>query len=125
MIIVGDSLLRGMQDSTCWPDLIHRKVCCLRGTWVRDISRKHPSLIHPCDYPLLIVQASNDEAAERSMRIIKKGFSGLGWLVDGEGVQVAFSSFPSVVWRDSEEQENPSHKYMAERLVQTQEFWVL
>jgi len=65
----------------------------------------------------LIVQASNDEAAERSMRIIKKDFSGLGWLVDGEGVQVAFSSFPSVVWRDSEEQEKPSHKYMAERLV--------
>jgi len=51
----------------CWPNPTR--------IWVRDISRKHPGLIHPFDcYPLLIVQAGSLEVAERSLRIIKKDF---------------------------------------------------
>jgi len=37
------------------------------------------SLICPSDYyPLLIVQAGSDEVADRSLRIIKNDFRGLG-----------------------------------------------
>ena len=50
VIVVGDSLLRGTEGPICWPDPTCRKVCCLFGARVRDISRKLPSLIHPSDY---------------------------------------------------------------------------
>ena len=94
VVVIGDSLLRG---STL------REVCCLPGAQVRDISRKLPGLICPSDYyPLLIVQAGSDEVAEKSLRTIKKDFRGLGWVVDGVGVQVVFSSILSVAGQDTE-----------------------
>ena len=78
-------------------------MCCLPGAWVRDISRKLPGLIRPSDYyPLLIIQAGRDEIAEKSLRSIKKDFRGLGRVVDGAGVQVVFSSVPSVAGKGTE-----------------------
>ena len=78
-------------------------MCCLPGARVRDISRRLPGLIRPSDYyPLLIIQAGSDEVAERSLRAIKKDFRGLGRVVEGAGVQVVFSSIPSVAGRDTE-----------------------
>ena len=51
----------------------------LPGAQVRDTSRKLPGLIHPSGYyPVLIVQASSDEVADRSLRAIKNDFRGLG-----------------------------------------------
>ena len=98
VIVVGDSLLRGTEEAICWPDHIRREVCCLPGEQVRDISRKLLSLNHPSDYyPLLIVQAGSAEVAERSLRVIKKDFRGLGQMVEGLGAQVVFSSLPSGV----------------------------
>ena len=92
MIVVGKSLRRGTEDPVCQPDPTHWEVCSFPWARVRDISRKLPILIQTSDhYPLLIVQASSDEVAERVPRTIKKGLSGLGWLVDGAGVQVVFS----------------------------------
>ena len=71
--------------------------------WVRDILRKLPRLICPSDYyPLLIVQAGSDEDSEKSLRTIKRNFRALGQLVDGAGVQVVFSSVPSVAAKDTE-----------------------
>lgn len=44
--------------------------------------------------------------------------------MDGARVQVVFLFFPSVTGKDTErQQESPSHKCMAERLVKMQEFW--
>jgi len=75
---------------------------------VRDDSRKLPSLTHPSDYYiLLIVQAGNNEVAERSVRSIKRDFRALGQLVDGVGIQVIFSSVPSVAGRDTERSRRP------------------
>ena len=66
-IIVGDSLLKGTEGPICQPDAIQREVCCLPGVRVRDISRKLPGLICLSDYyPLLVVQVSSDDAAERT-----------------------------------------------------------
>ncbi|XP_031408827.1 transcription factor SOX-5-like [Meleagris gallopavo] len=88
VVVIGDSLLRGTEGPICWPDPTRREVCCLPGEQVRDISRKLPGLIRPSDYySLLIVQADSDKVAEKSLRTIKKDFRGLGWVVDGAGMQ--------------------------------------
>ena len=69
-------------------------------TLFRDISRTTPGLIHPSEYyPLLVVQVGSDEVAEKSLGTIKKDFRGLGQVVDGVGMQVVFSSIPSVASR--------------------------
>lgn len=92
MIIIGNSLLRGTEGPKCWPNSTHKEVCCLPGVWVRDISRKLLSMIHPSDYyPLLMVQAGSNEVVERSLRIVKKDFMVLGWLMDKADIQVIFS----------------------------------
>jgi len=73
-------------------------VCCF--PW--DITKKLPDLIRSSDYyPLIIVQAGSNEAAERSLRAIRSVFRALGQLVDGARVQVVFSSVSSVVVRDT------------------------
>ena len=103
MIVVGKSLWRGTEDPVCQPDPTHWEVCSFPWARVRDISRKLPILIQTSDYyPLLIAQASSDEISEKSLRIIKKDFRGLGWLVDGMGVQVVFSSIHSMSGKDTE-----------------------
>ena len=112
VFVIGDSLLRGTEGPICQPDPTRREVCCLPGAWVRDISSKLPGLIRPSDYyPLLIIQASRDEIAEKSLTSIKKDFRGLGRVVDGAGMQVVFSSIPSVAGKGTERiQKNPPLK---------------
>ena len=103
VVVIGDSLLRGTEGPICRPEPTHKEVCCLPGARVRDISRKLPGLIRPSDYyPLLIIQAGRDEIAEKSLRSIKKDFRGLGRVVDGAGMQVVFSSIPSVTGKGTE-----------------------
>ncbi|XP_048824010.1 uncharacterized protein LOC125703493 [Lagopus muta] len=103
VIVVGDSLLKGTEGPICRPDPTRREVCCLPGARVRDISRKLPGLIRPSDYyPLLVVQVGSDDTAKRSLRAIKNDFKGLGRVLDGAGMQVIFSSIPSVAGKDSE-----------------------
>lgn len=50
----------------------------------------------------MIVQAGSDDIEERSLKAIKQDFRGLGRLVDGAGVQVVFSSIPTVAGRGTE-----------------------
>ena len=45
LVVIGDSLLRGTEGSTCQPDPTCMKVCCLPRAQVKDISRKLPDLI--------------------------------------------------------------------------------
>ena len=57
-IVVGDSLLWGMEGSICRPNPTCREVCCLPGAQggPRDIARKVLGLVCSSDYcPLLIV----------------------------------------------------------------------
>ena len=103
VIVVGDSLLRGTEGPVCRRDPTRREVCCLPAARVRDISRKLPSLIRPSGYyPLLIVQASSNGIADRSLRIINNDFRRLGKLVDGAGIQVVFASIPLVAGTNTE-----------------------
>lgn len=96
VIVVGDSLLRGTEGPICWPDPTRRG----NETFV---ARKLPNLVHSSDYyALLIVQSGSDDTEERSLKTIKRDFTGLGQLVDGAGVQVVFSSIPMVAGRSIE-----------------------
>lgn len=45
VIVGGNSLLRGIEGPVYWADLPHREVCCLLGAWLKDITRKLPSLV--------------------------------------------------------------------------------
>ena len=77
VIVVGDSVLRGTEGPICRPDPTRREVCCLPGARVMDIDN-------------------------RSLKAIKRDFRGLGRLVDGAGVQVVFSSIPTLTGRGTE-----------------------
>jgi len=67
VIVIGDSFLRGTEGPICRPDPSHREVCCLPGARVKDVAKKLPGLVRPCDYyPLLVMQVGGDEVAERS-----------------------------------------------------------
>ncbi|GAB0181413.1 hypothetical protein GRJ2_000606600 [Grus japonensis] len=93
VIVVGDSRLRGTEGPMCQTDHLLREVCCLPGTWVKDITRKFPSLVQPSDYcPLLLFHVSADEATMLSPRVIKRDFGALGQLVRESGAQVIFIS---------------------------------
>lgn len=75
-------------------------MCCLPEANVRDITRRLPSLVCLSDYyTLLIVQIDSDKVTERSLRVIKRDFMGVGQIVDKVRVQVMFSSIPSVAGR--------------------------
>jgi len=66
LIVVGDPFLRGTEGPVCWADPPHREVCCLPGAWVRDITRKPPSLVRPSHYyPSLLFHVGGDEVAVR------------------------------------------------------------
>ena len=59
--------------------------------------------MQPSDYyPLLVIQAGNNKVAERSLKSLKKDFKALGWLVEGSGAQVVFSSIPQVEQKTTE-----------------------
>lgn len=103
-VIVGDSRCRETEHPICQMDPFHRQVCCLLGTWVRDVIRRLPGLIEPSDYyPLLVVvQLGSDKVDERSLTAVKKNFRALRQQIEGTGAQVVFSSVPLVAGRNAE-----------------------
>ena len=93
VIVVDDSLLRGTEGPLFWTGPSLREVCCLPGTWVKDIPGKTPSLVRPSDYyPFMLFQVGGDEATTCSPRAIKRDFRALGWVVRESGAQVVFST---------------------------------
>jgi len=55
-----------MKSPIYQPDTTHRELCCLSGAWVRDVTKRFPSLVCPSDYyPLLIVQAGSGSYQEK------------------------------------------------------------
>ena len=95
VVVVGDSLLRGMEGPICRPVSSRWEVFCFLWAWVKDITRKLPKLVRSTDYvPLLIIQVGSDEIAQRSLQAMKRDFRGLGRLVQGAGAQVISYSVP-------------------------------
>jgi len=50
VIVAGYSLLKGTEGPICREDPPHREFCCLPEAWMRDTTRKLPSLVQPSDY---------------------------------------------------------------------------
>ena len=96
VIVVGDSILRGIEGPICRPDPLHREVCCLPGAHVKDLTAKVPALVRPKDYyPLLVFQVSSDDITRKSPKAMKRDFRSLGKVIRGLGAQIVFSSIPS------------------------------
>lgn len=75
---VGDSL----RCAEGQPDLPFREACSFPGAWVKDVSRKLPSLIQSSDdYPLFFVHVSSD-VVMISSREITGDFKAFGGLVE-------------------------------------------
>lgn len=65
---------------------------------VKHIAKRLPELILPTGYyPLLAVQVGSDKVDGRSTRVIKQDFKALGYLVEGTGAQMVFSSISLVL----------------------------
>jgi len=102
VIVVSHSHLRATEGPVCQTDPPLREVCCLPGAWVKDISRKVPTLVQPSDYyPLLLFHEGGGEAATRSPRVIKTDFRALERFVRESGAQVIFSSLLPVAGSDN------------------------
>lgn len=71
VIVVGNSLLRGTEGSVHWTDTPLTEVCTLLGAWVKDITRKIPSLAQPSDYdPFLLFHVGGNEATIPPLRAV-------------------------------------------------------
>ena len=109
VVVVGDSLLRSTEAPICQTNPPLREVCCLPRTWVKDITRKLPSLVRPLSYyPLLLFHAGGGKASTSSPRAIKREFKVLGLLVRESGAQVVFSSLLQLQAATLEETDGPS-----------------
>lgn len=65
-------------------------------SWVRDIARKLPRQVRSTgSFPLLVVQLSSEEIAQRSLQMMKRDFSGF-WdvgLLWGTDMGLGFGAF--------------------------------
>lgn len=69
--LVVDFLLKETEDLICQEGPTRRKVCCL--PYVKDLTRRLPSLVWPMDYCLvLIFSVGCEEVETHSLRAIKK-----------------------------------------------------
>jgi len=66
VIVVGDSLLRGMEAPTFWPDALCREVCCYLGAHITDVTKRLSSLVQSTDcYPLLLFHVGTNDTQEQ------------------------------------------------------------
>lgn len=67
VIVVGDSLLRGMEEPVYRPDPTAREVCCLPRAGILDITVRIPDLIQPSDYyPMVLIHMGMNDVARSS-----------------------------------------------------------
>ncbi|XP_059573298.1 uncharacterized protein LOC132244815 [Alligator mississippiensis] len=93
VLIIGDSILRGLEGPICRPDPMTWEVCFMPGAWVRDITESIPAYIRPTDqYPMVVIHVGMNDAARGNLNRIMKDFEALGAKLKEMGVQVVFSS---------------------------------
>jgi len=80
VVIVGNSLLRGMEAPICQPDALPRVMCCLSGArHIRNVAKRLSSLIQSsCCSPLLLFHIVINNTVRSSLRSIKKDYRALG-----------------------------------------------
>lgn len=93
VLVVDDSSLQGTE---CWAEPLHREAGCLSGAWVKDVTRKLPSLVQVTDHKsLLLLHTGRDEPATLWIKGHQKG---LRTMAEGiESIRSSFSSLPPVL----------------------------
>lgn len=86
VIAMEDSLPKG-EDPICCLEQLLREICCLSGTWVKDVTRK---LLTLRLFSTINFQVGSNEVAPGSPREIRRHFRALGQLVKGSGPQDVF-----------------------------------
>ena len=67
VVVVGDSLLHGIETKICREDPWTHQICCFPGGWIRDVMEGLPSLIKSTDiYPFPFVHVGINNTAKRS-----------------------------------------------------------
>lgn len=57
----------------CHADRLLRELCCIPGTWVKDVTMKLSSMVRSTDhYPLLLYQEDSDEEVTSSVKVIRR-----------------------------------------------------
>lgn len=73
------------------------------GVWVRDVTRKPPSLVRLTDYnPLLLFHTGRHDVATCGSRAIKRDFRALRQWLKELNAQIIFCSLPPVLGKDTE-----------------------
>ena len=100
VVVVRDSLLRGMERHVSGPDLLFREMCCLLGARIQDITDRLPKLIKPADkYPFVLIHVGTNDTASNTVARIKEDYEALGRQLKTLGAQVVFSSILPVTGR--------------------------
>ncbi|XP_059569259.1 uncharacterized protein LOC109285671 [Alligator mississippiensis] len=93
VLVIGDSILRGMEGPICRQDPSAREVCCLPGAKIWDVMEVIQARIKPTDYyPLVLVHVGTNDAARRTPDHLMVDYSALGGVLKEFGAQVVFSS---------------------------------
>lgn len=88
MVVVGDSLLRGVEAAVCRPDSLVCEVCCIPGARIWDVTENLPSLIKPTDhYPFSLIHVGTNDTAWRSYEQTISDYEALGRRVKDLGAQ--------------------------------------
>ena len=92
MIVVGDSMQRGLEATICQPDLSSREVFCLPGVWIREVVERLLKLVqtYGC-YLLLFFHVGTNDTARGDLESIKTDYRALEEILRDTGAQVLFS----------------------------------
>ncbi|XP_059499497.1 uncharacterized protein LOC132207556 [Stegostoma tigrinum] len=102
VLVVGDSIVRGIDRRFCGQDRDSRKVCCLPGARVRDVSdRVYKVLKGEGEQPEIVLHIGTNDIARNRFEDIKSDFRELGWKLQSRTNRVVFSGLLPVP-RDSE-----------------------
>jgi len=79
-IVVGDSIVRGIDRRFCGHERDNRMVCCLPGARVRDVSdRVFTVLKGEGDQTEVVVHIGTNDVGRKSGEDVKRDFRELGW----------------------------------------------
>ena len=97
MIVVGDSMWRGLEATISQPDLSSGEVFCMSRIWIQDVVERLPKLVQTSNcYLLLFFHVTTNDTARSNLESIKTDYRALEVIVRDTGAQVLFS----VLWEE-------------------------
>ena len=79
VVVVGDSLLHGIETEICWDYPQTCEVCSLPGGWIRHVREELPLFIKPMDaYIFLLIHVGTNDTGKRNYEEITSDFKVAG-----------------------------------------------